>query len=84
VNLSSTRGQKLLPACKIDEEEDSEILQELHEYEKRRLRTKIPSEVDFQIGEGETPDTPPQANRSGAVVVTTPGDGEDDWENFGD
>jgi hypothetical protein len=83
--LSSTRGQKLLPACKIgEEEEDSELLQLLQEYEQGRLRTKIPSEVDFQIGEGETPDTPPPANRSGAVVVTPPGDGEDDWENFGD
>jgi hypothetical protein len=85
-NLSSTRGQKLLPACKEDEEEDSELLQEIHEYLESRLHTKLPSEVNFRIGEGETPDTPPQANRRGAVVVTPPlpRDEEDDWENFGD
>jgi hypothetical protein len=39
-NLSSTRGQKLLPACKKSEEEDSELSQEIHEYEKRRLHTE--------------------------------------------
>jgi hypothetical protein len=42
-----------------DEEEDSKLLQEIHEYQEGRLHTKLSSEVNFRIGEGETPDTPP-------------------------
>lgn len=63
VNLSSTRGQKLLPACENDEEEDDdELLQELWKYQMRRRLTNLPVEVNcHEIGEAS--DTPSQANR---------------------
>jgi len=99
VNLSSTRGQKLLPACKKAEEDDYEIMQELHEYQMRRRLDNLPAELNIIYAMGEVLDTPPQTsrsgafavtpppqvNRSGAVVVTPPKqEGWDDWETLGD
>ena len=83
VNLSSTRGQKLLPACKKGEEEDYELLQELHKYELRRRQFNLPAQVNF-LGMGKIPGTPPEAKRKGVAVVTPPREGGDDWENLGD
>jgi hypothetical protein len=40
--------------------------------------------LNIRIGEGETPDTATEAMHSGAIRVTPPRDGEDEWENFGD
>jgi len=75
VNLSSIRGQKLLPACKKAEEDDYEILQELHDYQMRRRLDNIPAELNIICAMGEVPDT----------VVTTPKqEGGDDWETLGD
>ena len=97
VNLSSTRGHKLLPVCKEAEEDDYEILQELYEYQMRRRRANLPVEVDINCTVGDVPDTPPQTRHSGGVavtppqvnhsgdfVVTPPRESGDDWENLGD
>jgi hypothetical protein len=86
VNLSSTRGQKLLPAFKNgeeEEEEDFELLHELHKYEMRRRQADIPVDVNF-CGFGQTPDTPPQTNRRRPIVVTPFQELDDDWETLGD
>jgi len=82
VNLSSTRGQKLLPACDKHEEEDMEMLQEFHNDEIRRRRKEVPSELSLLTTE-DRPETPPPGDRSGVAVITPPG-GENDWENLGD
>jgi len=86
VNLSSTRGQKLLPTCKEAIEEDHESLQELYECEMRRRQAELPVEVNLcEIGKTPgTPVTPPRANRDDDRVVTQSEEVGDDWETFGD
>ena len=82
VNLSSTRGQKLLPACDKPEEEDYEILLEFHKYQMSRRQENIPGELNLS-SIGDMPGTPLPVAHSDVAVATPPKE-EDDWENLGD
>jgi hypothetical protein len=83
VNVSWSRGQKLLPTCRpssAENEEDHVFWQNMAEFEMAQRRSLIPASVSIPL----TQATPNNVGKTGGAPVITPEKGGENWEFMDD
>lgn len=83
VNVSWSRGQKLLPACRpssAENEEDHVFWQNMAEFEMAQRQSLIPASVSMPL----TQATPNNVGKTGGAPVVTPEKDGENWEFMDD